>query len=264
MRNRHFNRGLFLFFVSLIIIMFCSLPSSFAQGSFRMGVVHDTAHSNPVRKAATAVVKQITDKTSPKIKLISFKNTTTLKEHLKDGQIDLALIAFTKKQNNGRNFRTTQPFFYPANILFRRADGHRNSVEKLADQKVGLLSSANQGPLLRGLQLKSRRYSSIGKIVTALKTKKISAAILTEEKYTTYLQTHPELVQARDHSDSKQTGQILKRINDPLITSQNICGLTYKDSKLVRQINDQLSNLQKTGRLTKISLKYFGKDISQK
>lgn len=260
--RKHF---ILIFVLSFFILLFFT-PSISAVNVLKVGVLKDDAplssaySNNQAHGANVAVAAQLAKDLDQKAKIVPCKNKKQQLKQLRNGKIDIALGSFSPQT---ANYKLSTPIFYVENILFRRADGTKKSVQKLADHKVGMLKNGTQSSLLKELQLKRKRYSSISAMVTALQNKKIKAAILTGPEYTSYLQKHPEYTQAKDHTDQQQTQQVLKRIKDSQITAQEVSVATYHSKKLAKKINKDLKKMSKDGRLNKISLKYFGKDITQ-
>lgn len=253
------------FFLTLLLVtcaaFFIPLHVHAQQPVLKVGIIQHapSTYDQQVHAANVAVAHELGKKTNHKVKIITVTNQKQLKNKLKDGKVDAALSYFPQKK---QDYLSSAPVFYVNNVLFRRTDGKQSSLHKLANKKIGLLTTGPQTSLLKDLQLKSYRYRSIAKLITALKKKKIQAAILTGPQYSSYLQKHPELVQAHDHTDLDQKAQVLKRISDPQVTGQTIRVLTYKKGKLAHQLNSALTSLRQTGQLNKISVKYFGKNLT--
>ncbi|GBG94367.1 amino acid ABC transporter substrate-binding protein [Ligilactobacillus salitolerans] len=238
--------------------------SAQANQTLKIGML---AHDQPlsyqskqkVRGANAVLARALGQQLDRPVTIVPVQTKRQLQNKLREGQLDLALGAFTQT----KHFQQTKPVFYVRNMLFRRGDNKKRSVEKLAGHSVGMLKNGSQAELLAQLEVKAKRYRTLPDLVQALKQKKISAAVVTEPQYTKYLQKHPELVSAKDPADEIQTAQILHRISGPEVTAQKVLGLTYKDKHLLRQVEHALNQLRQAGSLTQISLKYFKKDISQ-
>lgn len=266
----HLNSKLVLLFLTLLLLLvglFFVYQIHAANSPLKIGVVSNNAPlSSKTAKheftgANVAVAKQLAQQFKRPIKLVAVNDQAELKTQLRHGQLDLGLGYFpaTKKQHS---WHTTQPVFYLDNVLFRRTDGKQKSLVKLAGKKVGKLTTGPQTTLLKKLGLKAKNYPSSTALFDALQKKQIRAAILTDPQYSNYLQQHPELVQAKDHTDPNQKKQVIKRINDPQITGQTVRVLTYGHRRLNRQAAQALAQLKQSGKLNDISRHFFGKDLT--
>lgn len=268
--KHHLNLKLVSLFLTLLILFvgfFFVHHIHAANSPLKVGVVSNDAplssktSSHKPTGANVVVAKKLAQKLNRSVQIVTVKNQTELKSQLRQGQVDLGLGYFspTKKQYS---WQTSQPIFYLDNVLFRRADGKQKSLVKLTGKKVGKLTTGPQAAILKKLALKEKNYASPDTLVAALKKKQIRAAVLTGPQYATYLQQHPEFVQAKDHTDPRQTKQVLKRISDPQLTGQTVRVVSYDHRRLTRQVSRALKQLKQSGELNQISRRFFGKDLT--
>ncbi|MHC3376214.1 substrate-binding periplasmic protein [Ligilactobacillus equi] len=162
------------------------------------------------------------------------------------------------------DLQNSPSYLNPGNVLFTRHDSKYKSLAKLTikQKKVALLASGNQGPLLKQLGLKTKRYPSVAAIETALAQKQVAAAMVTDYQYQSYLSQKPTLIAAKDVNNRIETDQIWVRIVEPQITAQQLVFTSYHQLQLQKQIKTKLAQLKKQGQLTELSEKYYHQDWS--
>ena len=114
--------------------------------------------------------------------------------------------------------------------------------------------------LITNLGAKPKTYKTTAALLQALNAGKIKAAFLTDYQYSQLLAKNPQLVAAKDPTNKEQVAQLLVKITDPQVTSQNLVLASYHNKRIITKTNHKLKQLQKNGILTKLSMKYFEQD----
>lgn len=72
-----------------------------------------------------------------------------LESALKKRRIQIAFGSIDAFNVNQDVFDVSEPYLYEPNVLFRRSDGKRKTIKKLANKPVGMLKDGNQTYLLK-------------------------------------------------------------------------------------------------------------------
>ncbi|WP_334117683.1 substrate-binding periplasmic protein [Ligilactobacillus sp.] len=249
---------------ALLAAFFIMLFPVNADASMTVGILKDNApYSTFYRKKARGLEPEIARKlTNDSVSFKAYDTRRKLEAALKKRQIQIAFGSIDALNVNQDVFDVSEPYLYEPNILFRRHDGKRKTLEKLANKPVGMLTDGNQTQLLKNLLLKPRYFKNIKAMDKALAEGKIHAAILSDYEYSNYLKDHPEHVKAADATNDEQTADLFVKISDPAITSSQFVAVTYKNEELLKKINSAISSMHDDGTLQELSQKYLGKDIS--
>ena len=191
------------------------------------------------------------------IKMVPKSSTTALFKALKKHQVDLV---FSDSSQVPKEFNQTISFLHPANVLFRRHDSKNKTVLKLNQKSIGFLKNNPHQDLITNLGAKPKTYKTTAALLRALNAGKIKAAFLTDYQYSQLLAKNPQLVAAKDPTNKEQVAQLLVKITDPQVTSQNLVLASYHNKRIITKTNHKLKQLQKNGILTKLSMKYFEQD----
>lgn len=240
-----------------------TMPVS-AKAAVTVGILKDNAPYSTVKKGRSsglepAVARRIFGKS---VRFRAFDRRSELASALKSRRIQAAFGATDAMDVNQDVFDVSDPYLYEPNVLFRRHDGKRKSVTKLAGKPVGMLEGGNQTYLLKSISARIRRYRTPEALDRALAGGRICAAVMSDFEYTAYLKDHPEHVRAQDPQNEDQVADLFVKIGDPAVTSAQLAVVTYRNAGLLKKINSQIAGLHDSGALQDISLKYMGKDIS--
>lgn len=249
---------------ALFAAFFIMLFPSNANASMTVGILKDNApYSTFYHRKARGLEPELSRKmTDDSIIFKAYDTRKQLESALKKRRIQIAFGSIDAFNVNQDVFDVSEPYLYEPNVLFRRSDGKKKTIKKLANKPVGMLKDGNQTYLLKNVLLKPRYFKNIKAMDKALADGKIYAAILSDYDYSNYLKDHPEHVKAADATNDEQTAELFVKISDPAITSSQFVAVTYKNEKLLTKINNAIVSMHDDGTLQELSQKYLSKDIS--
>lgn len=249
---------------ALFAAFFIMLFPGNANASMTVGILKDsTPYSTFYHRKARGLEPELARKmTDDSVIFKAYDTRKQLESALKKRRIQIAFGSIDAFNVNQDVFDVSEPYLYEPNVLFRRSDGKKKTIKKLANKPVGMLEDGNQTYLLKNALLKPRYFKNIKTMDKALTDGKIYAAILSDYDYSNYLKDHPEHVKAADATNDEQTAELFVKISDPAITSSQFVAVTYKNKKLLTKINSAIVSMHDDGTLQELSQKYLSKDIS--
>ena len=251
--------GICLLFMGMI---FKPLPT-YAQAPLKIGLLKNQApySYSQVKQAGFEVelAQKLGKKLQRPVKIKLIANQNKLLTDLKQHKIDVALgVNSTVKD---RKLKLSSPYLWQKNTLFIQNNGPFKSYDKLIGHYLGVLSTNQQISQFKELGFKVKTYSTVDKLQQALAARKISAGVLSDYQYTTYVQQHLEL-QDQPNLTPEAQKQTWKTLNAPLITAQPRC-LATTNSKLTKQLNQALTTLSENQSLSRLSQRYFQQDLTK-
>lgn len=259
--NMLWNKKLILFY-SLIVVCFlsaCTEKEKLADGS-------ELIHKNQFVFAASGEFKPFSyindDLTmsgfdievgealakemglEPVQKRIKFKGIV---EGVKTGRADAAVASHTINPQRSKYVSFSTPYYYSGPQIFTRPDSKIKTVKDLEGKEVAVAKGSTYADTASKYTDKVKTYDSDITALQALSSGRHDAVIT-------------DFVTGK--SAAKEGFKI--KAQDLISRSEQAIVLPQDNPKLLKKINEALDELRKDGTLTKISLKYFGEDITKK
>lgn len=259
--NMLWNKKLILFY-SLIVVCFlsaCTEKEKLADGS-------ELIHKNQFVFAASGEFKPFSyindDLTmsgfdievgealakemglEPVQKRIKFKGIV---EGVKTGRADAAVASHTINPQRSKYVSFSTPYYYSGPQIFTRLDSKIKTVKDLEGKEVAVAKGSTYADTASKYTDKVKTYDSDITALQALSSGRHDAVIT-------------DFVTGK--SAAKEGFKI--KAQDLISRSEQAIVLPQDNPKLLKKINEALDELRKDGTLTKISLKYFGEDITKK
>lgn len=258
--------GFFLLSFSLLLGTLTTVSNVHAQTVLKVGVLktnkpYSSYSQHKYTGLDVSLAKKLGTELNRSVKIIAVKNHKQLFSKLRTHKIDIALGS-SDTSIVPSEFSKTNSYLYPGNILFIRHDSKYKTITKLANHNVGMLKDNNQASLLTSLQMHPKKYKNMTSLLTALNKGKVKAAILSDYQYSKLLVDQPELVKANDPTNKSEVAQVLNRISDSQITSQQLVASVYHNKKLLQQLNTALQNLKSDGTISTLSERFLRQDWS--
>ena len=197
-------------------------------GILKDNAPYSTFYHRKARGLEPELAKKMTDDS---VIFKAYDTRKQLESALKKRRIQIAFGSIDAFNVNQDVFDVSEPYLYEPNVLFRRSDGKRKTIKKLANKPVGMLKDGNQTYLLKNVLLKPRSFKNIKTM-------------------------------DKDATNDEQTAELFVKISDPAITSSQFVAVTYKNEKLLTKINSAIVSMHDDGTLQELSQKYLSKDIS--
>ena len=259
--NMLWNKKLILFY-SLIVVCFlsaCTEKEKLADGS-------ELIHKNQFVFAASGEFKPFSyindDLTmsgfdievgealakemglEPVQKRIKFKGIV---EGVKTGRADAAVASHTINPQRSKYVAFSTPYYYSGPQIFTRPDSKIKTVKDLEGKEVAVAKGSTYADTASKYTDKVKTYDSDITALQALSSGRHDAVIT-------------DFVTGK--SAAKEGFKI--KAQELISRSEQAIVLPQDNPKLLKKINEALDELRKDGTLTKISLKYFGEDITKK
>ena len=259
--NMLWNKKLILFY-SLIVVCFlsaCTEKEKLADGS-------ELIHKNQFVFAASGEFKPFSyindDLTmsgfdievgealakemglEPVQKRIKFKGIV---EGVKTGRADAAVASHTINPQRSKYVSFSTPYYYSGPQIFTRPDSNIKTVKDLEGKEVAVAKGSTYADTASKYTDKVKTYDSDITALQALSSGRHDAVIT-------------DFVTGK--SAAKEGFKI--KAQELISRSEQAIVLPQDNPKLLKKINEALDELRKDGTLTKISLKYFGEDITKK
>lgn len=259
--NMLWNKKLILFY-SLIVVCFlsaCTEKEKLADGS-------ELIHKNQFVFAASGEFKPFSyindDLTmsgfdievgealakemglEPVQKRIKFKGIV---EGVKTGRADAAVASHTINPQRSKYVSFSTPYYYSGPQIFTRPDSKIKTVKDLEGKEVAVAKGSTYADTASKYTDKVKTYDSDITALQALSSGRHDAVIT-------------DFVTGK--SAAKEGFKI--KAQELISRSEQAIVLPQDNPKLLKKINEALDELRKDGTLTKISLKYFGEDITKK
>jgi len=166
---------------ALFAAFFIMLFPSNANASMTVGILKDNApYSTFYHRKARGLEPELARKmTDDSVIFKAYDTRKQLESALKKRRIQIAFGSIDAFNVNQDVFDVSEPYLYEPNVLFRRSDGKKKTIKKLANKPVGMLKDGNQTYLLKNVLLKPRSFKNIKTMDKALTDGKIYAATMT-------------------------------------------------------------------------------------
>ncbi|MEI2466824.1 transporter substrate-binding domain-containing protein [Niallia taxi] len=180
----------------------------------------------------------------PVQKRIKFKGIV---EGVKTGRADAAVASHTINPQRSKYVAFSTPYYYSGPQIFTRPDSNIKTVKDLEGKEVAVAKGSTYADTASKYTDKVKTYDSDITALQALSSGRHDAVIT-------------DFVTGK--SAAKEGFKI--KAQELISRSEQAIVLPQDNPKLLKKINEALDELRKDGTLTKISLKYFGEDITKK
>ncbi|TQR16106.1 transporter substrate-binding domain-containing protein [Psychrobacillus lasiicapitis] len=180
----------------------------------------------------------------PVQKRIKFKGIV---EGVKTGRADAAVASHTINPQRSKHVSFTTPYYYSGPQIFTRPDSDIKTVEDLAGKEVAVAKGSTYADTAAKYTDDIKTYDSDITALQALNTGRHDAVIT---DFVTGKNAAKEGFKIKGQ-------QLIERSEQAIVLPQD-------NPKLLKRINETLEKLRENGTLTKISIKYFGEDITKK
>lgn len=180
----------------------------------------------------------------PVQKRIKFKGIV---EGVKTGRADAAVASHTINPQRSKYVSFSTPYYYSGPQIFTRPDSKIKTVKDLEGKEVAVAKGSTYADTASKYTDKVKTYDSDITALQALSSGRHDAVIT-------------DFVTGK--SAAKEGFKI--KAQELISRSEQAIVLPQDNPNLLKKINEALDELRKDGTLTKISLKYFGEDITKK
>lgn len=189
-----------------------------------------------------AVAKEMGLKPVPK--RMKFKGIV---EGVKTGRADAAVASHTINPQRSKHVSFSTPYYYSGPQIFVRPDSGIKTVEDLKGKEVAVAKGSTYADTASKYTSNLKMYDSD---ITALKALSIGRhdAVITD--FVTGKS-------AKNEGFKIEGRQLIERSEQAIVLPQD-------NPALLKKVNDALEALRKDGTLNKISIEFFGEDITQK
>lgn len=180
----------------------------------------------------------------PVQKRLKFKGIV---EGVKTGRADAAVASHTINEQRSKHVSFTTPYYYSGPQIFTRTDSKIKTVDELAGKEVAVAKGSTYADTASKYTDNIKTYDSDITALQALSSGRHDAVIT-------------DFVTGKNAAKEgfKIKGQQLIERSEQAIV------LPTDNPKLLKRVNEALEQLRKDGTLTRISMKYFGEDITSK
>lgn len=174
---------------------------------------------------------------------------------IKSGRIDAIWNCFSVTEERKQTYGLSDPYINNAQWIVTLAKSKINKVSDLAGKVVGVQNQATGDDILNSAayaELKSklneiRKYPDFAAAYMDLQTGRVDALIADAVLAGYYNQKQPGVYRKADET-----------ISDEVVA----VGFRKEDTKLIAKVNKVLNGMKKDGTCKKVSLKWFGSDIT--
>lgn len=180
----------------------------------------------------------------PVQKRIKFKGIV---EGVKSGRADAAVASHTINSQRSEHVSFTTPYYYSGPQIFTRPDSEIKTVDDLAGKEVAVAKGSTYADTASKYTDKIKTYDSDITALQALSTGRHDAVIT-------------DFVTGKNAAKGGfkiKEQQLIDRSEQAIVLPQD-------NPKLLKRVNEALEKLRENGTLTRISIKYFGEDITTK
>lgn len=191
-----------------------------------------------------------------KTQSIDWNNKTA---ELNNGNIDCLWNGFSKTDEREKEFNLSIPYMKNNQIILIKTSANYAGLSSLAGKTIGVQSDSSAESALNGNDTFKKTLKGVvqiddySKAVLELQNGTIDAIAIDEVVARFYLTNNPGAYKVLKESDGKDSS---------LATEDYVVGFRKADSALKAKIEEQLNAMAKDGTLTKISTKWFGKDVT--
>jgi len=180
----------------------------------------------------------------PVQKRIKFKGIV---EGIKTGRADAAVASHTINPQRSKHVSFSSPYYYSGPQIFTRPDSNIKSVKDLTGKEVAVAKGSTYSDTASKYTDKIKTYDSD---ITALKA-------LSSGRHDAVITDFVTGKSAAKEGFEIKGQQLINRSEQAVVLPQD-------NPKLLKRINEALEHLHKNGTLSRISIKYFGEDITKK
>lgn len=180
----------------------------------------------------------------PVQKRIKFKGIV---EGVKTGRADAAVASHTINSQRSEHVSFTTPYYYSGPQIFTRPDSQIKTVDDLAGKEVAVAKGSTYADTASKYTDKIKTYDSDITALQALSSGRHDAVIT-------------DFVTGKNAAKGGfkiKEQQLIDRSEQAIVLPQD-------NPKLLKRVNEALEKLRENGTLTRISIKYFGEDITIK
>lgn len=193
---------------------------------------------------------------------------TTLNKMVKKHQVDIAFGAFNQTNLKSKQLASS-PYLYPQNTLFVTNKSKVRNVSDLTSKTVGYIGNENKHQLLKEINpaIKLKVYPNKKQLFNAVIDRKISAGIISDYQYTSFLANNvkfsPNYVATIKAQNSKAAKKLimLRKVGDINVTNDQIVALVNPAKK--KEITKVLTDLHNSNQIIDLSQKYFDQDLTK-
>jgi polar amino acid transport system substrate-binding protein len=180
----------------------------------------------------------------PVQKRMKFKG---LIEGIKTGRADAAVASHTINPQRAKHVTFSTPYYYSGPQIFTRPDSEIKTVDDLKGKEVAVAKGSTYADTAKKYSSNIKMYDSD---ITALKALSIGRhdAVITD--FVTGKS-------AKKEGFEIQGQQLIERSEQAIVIPKD-------NPLLLKRVNDALQRLRNDGTLSRISLEYFGEDITKK
>ncbi len=176
-------------------------------------------------------------------KRIKFKGIV---EGVKTGRADAAVASHTINPQRSKHVLFSTPYYYSGPQIFTRPDSDIKTVEDLEGKEVAVAKGSTYADT-------ASKYTNIVKTydsdITALKA-------LSDGRHDAVITDFVTGASAGKEEGFKIKGeQLIERSEQAVVVAEG-------NEQLLERINEALENLRKNGKLSELSIQYFGEDIT--
>ncbi|MBU7594160.1 transporter substrate-binding domain-containing protein [Metabacillus halosaccharovorans] len=180
----------------------------------------------------------------PVQKRIKFKGIV---EGVKTGRADAAVASHTINPQRSKHVSFSTPYYYSGPQIFTRPDSQIKTAKDLAGKEVAVAKGSTYADTASEYTDKIKTYDSD---ITALKA-------LSSGRHDAVITDFVTGKSAAKEGFKIKGQQLINRSEQAIVLPQD-------NPKLLKRINESLEKLRENGTLTRISIKYFGEDITNK
>lgn len=180
----------------------------------------------------------------PVQKRIKFKGIV---EGVKTGRADAAVASHTINPQRSKHVSFSTPYYYSGPQIFTRPDSQIKTAKDLAGKEVAVAKGSTYANTASEYTEKIKTYDSD---ITALKA-------LSSGRHDAVITDFVTGKSAAKEGFKIKGQQLINRSEQAIV-------LPKDNPKLLKRINESLEKLRENGTLTRISIKYFGEDITNK
>lgn len=180
----------------------------------------------------------------PVQKRIKFKGIV---EGVKTGRADAAVASHTINSKRSKHVSFSTPYYYSGPQIFTRPDSAIKTTEDLEGKEVAVAKGSTYADTASEYTDKIKTYDSD---ITALKA-------LSSGRHDAVITDFVTGKTAQKEGFEIKAQQLINRSEQAIVLPQD-------NPELLKRVNEALEQLRENGTLTKISIKYFGEDITKK
>ena len=180
----------------------------------------------------------------PVQKRIKFKGIV---EGVKTGRADAAVASHTINPQRSKHVSFSTPYYYSGPQIFTRPDSDIKTVKDLAGKEVAVAKGSTYADTASKYTDNIKTYDSD---ITALKA-------LSGGRHDAVITDFVTGKSAAKEGFKIKGQQLINRSEQAIVLPQD-------NPKLLKRVNGALEQLREDGTLTRISMKYFGEDITKK